>query len=233
MKAKVVEKILLGVLCSIAVSAWTDQARPGQARPGQEIRIDNASELEESLSIQAYGEVKDYYEGLGFSIPEDASPYIVFQDRISLNGRNVPDALGLFDPDSMSIRLVHYESEKYQQRGFLGVPPAVEVYYSIIVHEFAHYLNALVSPGLLPPADELIASTVQLELMDPQTRDYVLSCTEVERFTSCRDITLAAYWFGPDNFILACYSYSKEHPGMFIRYLEQTNPKIKDPLFID
>jgi len=37
----------------------------------------------------------------------------------------------------------------------------------------------------------------------------------------------------PDNFILACYSYSTEHPGKFMRFLNQTNPKIKDPLFID
>jgi hypothetical protein len=223
MKQKVVRRILLIVLCSIAVSSW----------PDQEIRIENASELEESLSIQAYEVVKDYYEGLGFSIPEDASPFIIFQDRISLEGRNVPDALGLFDPDSMSIQLVHMDSNKFQQRGFLGAQPTVEVYYSIIVHELAHYLNALVSPGLLPPADELIASTVQLDLMNPRTRENILSSTQVERFTSCRDITLSAYWFGPDNFILACYCYSKEHPNMFMRYLRQTNPKIKDPLFID
>ena len=104
MKQKVVRRILLIVLCSIAVSSW----------PDQEIRIENASELEESLSIQAYEVVKDYYEGLGFSIPEDASPFIIFQDRISLEGRNVPDALGLFDPDSMSIRIVHLDSDMFQ-----------------------------------------------------------------------------------------------------------------------
>jgi hypothetical protein len=223
MKVKVFQNVLLGLLCWIAVSAW----------PDQEIRIEDASELEENLCIRAYKEVKAYYEGLGFSVPEDASPAIVFQDRISLEGRTVPDALGLFDPDSMSIRLVHLDSEKYQKRGFLGAQPTTEVYYSIVVHELAHYLNALVSPGLLPPADELIASTVQLDLMHRGTRENILSSVEVKKFSSCREITLSAYWFSPDNFILACYCYSKDHPKMFMRYLEQTNPKIKDPLFID
>ncbi|UCF98425.1 MAG: hypothetical protein JSV89_02565 [Spirochaetaceae bacterium] len=76
--------------------------------------------------------------------------------------------------------------------------------------------------------DELIACTVQLDLMDPQTRDSILNCTDVRKFSTCRDVTLCAYWFDPDNFILACYYYSKEHPGMFMRFLNQTNPKIKD-----
>lgn len=218
-----VQSVVLGLLCSIAVSVWPDQL----------VCLDNASETEQVLSIRAYEEVKAYYEELGFSVPEEAVPSVVFQDRISLDGRKVPDALGLFDPDSMSIRLVHFESEKFQQRGFLGAPATIELYYSIIVHEFSHYMNALVSPGLLPPADELIASTVQLDLMDPQTRKSIFELTAVKRFSSCRDITLSNYWFGPDNFILACYCYSTEHPGMFMRFLNQTNPKIKDPLFID
>ena len=74
---------------------------------------------------------------------------------------------------------------------------------------------------------------MQLDLMDTETRKNILNSAEVEKFSSCREITLSAYWFGPDNFILACYCYSKEHPEMFMRYLRQTNPKIKDPLFID
>ena len=223
MRRKIFQSVALGLLCSLAVSVW----------PDEEVRLEGAGELERKLSMRAFREVKAYYEELGFSIPDDAVPHIVFQDRISLEGRKVPDALGLFDPDSMSIRLVHYESEKFQQRGFLGAPATVNLYYSIIVHELSHYVNALVSPGLLPPADELIASTVQLDLMDPATRESILASAEVKKFSSCRDITLSAYWFGPDNFILACYCYSIEHPGMFMRFLSQRNPKIKDPLFID
>jgi hypothetical protein len=223
MKREIAEGVLLGLLFSIAVSIWSDQR----------IHLENAGELEQALSMQAYEEVRAYYEELGYAIPEDAVPSVLFEDRISLDGRKVPDALGLFDPDPMSIHLVHFESDKFQERGFLGAPPSVELYYSIIVHEFAHYVNALVSPGLLPPADEFIASTVQLELMDPDTRRNVLASTEIKKFSSCRDIILSAYWFAPDNFILACYCYSSEHPGMLMRFLEQTNPKIKDPLFID
>jgi hypothetical protein len=49
----------------------------------------------------------------------------------------------------------------------------------------------------------------------------------------CRCAPLSAYWFGPDNFILACDCFSKEHPKMFIGFLKQTNPKLKYPLFID
>ena len=223
MKKQRVGGVLLGLLCSISVSVWPD-------RP---VHLENASEVEQQLVVRAYAEVKAYYEELGYSVPGDVAPSVVFQDRISLDGRKVPDALGLFDPDSMGIRLVHFESEKFQQRGFLGAPATIDLYYSIIVHEFSHFINALVSPGLLPPADELIASTVQLELMEPDTRTSIYESTDVKRFASCRDITLSNYWFAPDNFILACYCYSEEHPGMFMRFLNQTNPKIKDPLFID
>jgi hypothetical protein len=68
--------------------------------------------------------------------------------------------------------------------------------------------------------------------MDPGTHERILSSGEVKRFSSCRDIPLSAYWFGPDIFILACHCYSKEQPKMFIGFLKQTNPKPKYPLFI-
>jgi hypothetical protein len=145
---------LLGLLCLPAVTV----------RP--QIVVQDATEVERQLSIRAFEAVKQYYRELGYTVAEDAAPTIVFQDRISLEGRNVPDALGLFDPDSMRIHLVHFESQKFQDRGFLGAPATEDVCHSIIVHECSHYLNALVSPGLLPPEDELIACTVQLDLMD-------------------------------------------------------------------
>jgi hypothetical protein len=56
--------------------------------------------------------------------------------------------------------------------------------------------------------------------MASETRQGIFEATDVKRFSSCRDITLHAYWFGPDNFILACYCYSSEHLGMFMRFLD-------------
>ena len=224
MRGECIKKVSIGVLFTIAVSAWAEQ----------DIRIENASELEENMIFQAYREVKAYYEELGFTIPEDVSPSIIFQDQISIKGEVRPDNLGLFDPATFSIRLVRFESQKFQQQSYLGVEATPYVYYSLIVHELAHYMNALVSPGLPYASNEMIAGTVQLELIDPETRERILGTGEAMRLSSYRDVSLSTYnEIGPQNFILASYGYCKKYPKMLSRFLNQKIPEIKDSFLYD
>ncbi|UCF98426.1 MAG: hypothetical protein JSV89_02570 [Spirochaetaceae bacterium] len=105
MNRRLIQTAVLGLLCFRAVTLW----------PQQGISLHDATETERTLTIRIFAEVTAYYQWLGFSIPEDVSPTIVFQDTVSLEGRTVPDALRLFDPDSMSIRLVHFGFQKFNQ----------------------------------------------------------------------------------------------------------------------
>ncbi|MBT3273825.1 MAG: hypothetical protein HN368_11765 [Spirochaetales bacterium] len=216
------DKVLLGILCLVAVSAWADRAA----------WIENATDFEETLAIQAFSDVKKYYENFGFSIPEGLPPTIFFQDRLTISGGAPSESMGLFDHDSMSVWIVHFKSPKFQRQGYLGDKSA-NMYYSIIVHEFAHYMNALVSPGLPHATNELIAGVVQVDLMNPETRRRILSKGGVLKFSSYRDVTLFTYFRGPQNFILASYYYCMEHPKMLLRFLNQTVPEIRDPFLFD
>ena len=214
--------VLLGILCLVAATA----------RPDRAVWIANATEFEERLSVEAFREVKEYYENLGFVIPEDLVPTIIFQDPIYIDGEEFVNSVGLFDPESMSVRIVRFDSQMFQQRGFLG-DTSENMYYSIIVHEFAHYMNALVSPELSYAASELIAGAVQVDLMNPETRRRMLSREDIVRFSSYRDITISTYLRGPQNFIMASYLYCNEYPKMLLRFLNQTVPEIKDPYLFD
>ena len=140
--------------------------------------------------------------------------------------------MGLFELDSMVVRIVRFDSRMFQHQGFLG-DTSENMYYSIIVHEFAHYMNALVSPGLSYVSSELIAGAVQVDLMNPETRLRMLSREGITRFSTYRDISFSTYLQGPQNFIVASYLYCNEHPKMFLRFLNQRIPEIKDPFFFD
>ena len=223
MNIKTVQRIMSGVLFTLAITVWAEH----------EIRIEHANKLEEDLTIQAYREVKAYYKRLGFSMPDDIRPAIIFQDQITINGEVRPDNVGLFDPETTSIRLIHFESQKFQQLHYLGIEATSDIYYSLIVHELAHCLNAFVSPGLTYAANELIAGNVQMELMDPETRERILSIGGEIMLSSYRDVSLSAYHnYGPQNYILASYGYCKEHPKMLLRFLNQKVPEIKDPFLL-
>jgi hypothetical protein len=199
----------------------------------QQLVIENATELESRLAQEAFPKVVDYYRLLGFPIPPDSHPRIVFQDQIEVDGRIMDHAHGVFDPSTATIYMIHFDSQQFQNCGSLGIGGCEELYFTVLVHEMAHFANSLVSPGLVTTIDELIACTVQLSLMDVELRDRILNSTEVKRFRNVHEIRIIKYRSHPDNFILASYCFSVDKPEMFVRFLKQTNPPLRDPLFFD
>lgn len=197
------------------------------------LRLEGASELETRLAAGAFRDTVAYYRELGFPLPEEASIRVLFQDPIIIGGRVWSCAHGVFAADTATIRMIRYESDRFQSARLFGRVPCPELYRAILVHELAHFLNSMVSPGLLPTMDESIAGTVQFELLEPALRAEILSSCEFKKLESFRDLCMLAYVNQPDTFLLACYCYNSGHPVAFRRLLEQRGPALKDPFFID
>jgi len=197
------------------------------------LRLEQASELEARLAADALRETAAYFRGLGFSLPAEASVKVLFQDPIVIKGRTWDCAHGVFDPDTATIWMIRYDSEQFQSCRLFGLEPIPELYRAILVHEFTHYMNSLVSPGLIPTVDEAIAGTVQFALLEPSLREEILENYEIKKFGSFRDLCMSAYMNEPDDFLLASYRYNSSHPVVFRRLLEQRGPVLKDPFFID
>jgi len=199
----------------------------------EQLVIENATDLESQLTRVAFPKVMEYYRMLGFPIPPDCSLRMVFQDQIEVDGRTVDHALGIFDRSTTTIYMIHYNSEQFQNCSSLGIGSCEELYFAILIHEMAHFANSVVSPGLVITIDELIACTVQLSLMDAELRERILSSTEVKRFRNVRELRITKYRNHTDNFILASYCFSVDRPDMFVRFLKQTNPPLRDQLLFD
>jgi hypothetical protein len=197
------------------------------------LRLEDAGELEARLAAEAFRAVAAYYRELGFTLPEETSLRVLFQDPIIIAGRLWDHAHGVFDPLSGTIWMIRYHAEQFQSCRLFGRAPSPELYRAILAHEFAHYINSLVSPGLIPTVDEAIAATVQFELLEPSLRAEILASYAIEAYSSFRELSMSAYVYQPDAFLLACYCYNSSHPVVFRRLLEQRGPLLKDPFFID
>ena len=139
------------------------------------LSLEQASELEARLAADALRETAAYFRDLGFSLPSEASLKVLFQDPIVIKGQVWDCAHGVFDPDTATIWMIRYDSEQFQSCRLFGLEPRPELYRAILVHEFTHYMNSLVSPGLIPTVDEAIAGTVQFALLEPSLREKILA----------------------------------------------------------
>lgn len=190
-----------------------------------------ASPYERECAERAGRAVKGLYRDLGFEYIQKELPDVFFMDTISVGSKQIDWALAIYDRQDSAVRVCRYRSDIFQNNERFDGCSRRAVYYTIIVHEFAHYINAMISPGLPPAVDEAIAGFVQYTLMDPVLRDRLLEETS-GGFGSYRDAVLSRYISDPDDFLGSAYLYLREHPSIMKRWLLRHELFPKDPLFL-
>lgn len=154
-----------------------------------------------------------------------------FMNTVLVGSKSIDWALAIYDRHENAVRVCRYRSDIFQNNDRFNGCSRRAVYYSIIVHEFAHSYNEMISPGLPPAVDEAIAGFVQYSLMDPVLRDQLLRKAH-PGFGSYRDIVLNRYINAPDDFLGSAYIYLRDHPSIMKRWLLHQEPLPKDPLFM-
>lgn len=78
--------------------------------------------------------------------------------------------------------MIRFDAERFQNSTIaLGQKPCLGVYYSILVHESAHYMNSLICPEMDVIIDVAVACYVQLSLMENELRETFLSQLHVNQ----------------------------------------------------
>ena len=173
------------------------------------------------------------YEQLGYSLPVDSRLRVLFQDPIHIKGKDILYAHAIYDPTTCAIRMIHFAAERFQNSMILGQKPCLGVYYSILVHESAHYMNSLICPEMDVIIDEAVACYIQLSLMENELRETFLYRIQGIEFRTYRQINMGAYVADPDNFVIACYRFCQAHPKIFMRFLNGRIAPVKDPLLME
>jgi hypothetical protein len=194
------------------------------------LEISGGTEFERRIIHDAHQSVIDYFTREGFVTTINLVPTVIVEENIHVDGKHVPDALGLYQPESRSIHLLPITSRRFEQRRILGVGINEETYRSIVVHEFAHFVMSVLVPDLQPAIDELIASTVQLTLMDPETRSEIISLVEPIDIQGIRNVQMGLYWSNPDGFFVGAYQFCHTRRALFENIIRGRGPRIKDPL---
>jgi len=115
----------------------------------------------------------------------------------------------------------------------LGQKPSLAVYYSILAHESAHFMNTLICPEMDVIIDEAVACYVQLSLMESVLRETILSRIHGTEFRTYRQINMGAYVSDADNFVVGCYRFCLAHPKILMLFLNGRIAPVKDPLLMD
>jgi len=237
-QTKEVLKLFVCLFCSALLMMEINQDAqvsfppPGEAPPlSNPLICTGATEYEQVCAGKAARAVDEFYQGLGFEGGGMELPRVVFMDEVSVGTQDIDWALAIYDRPGNTIRACHYQSGLFQRNGRFEKCDKNALYFSILVHEFAHYYNSMISPGLPPAVDEAIAGFVQYSLMAPDLRIQLLESTS-DGFGSYRDVVLSRYLNDPDDFLGSSYLYLRKHPRMLQRWLIHQEPLPKDPLFL-
>lgn len=220
------------ILLSVFVLSGVTQIG-GESVTAARVECIHACPFEERCVREAVPQVIRYYRELGFDVPEHLQVKFVFQSVLQIHGEEIDYALGIFDPGSTTVFMCSHSAPAFSESRMFGCPGSKELYRSIIVHETAHFINSVIAPGLHPTLDEAVAATVQFSLMDERLREKIFSTTAAPLFGSYRDISMAAYLYGPEGFLVACYTYLDAHPPVLKRCLSSKGPMVKDPFLIE
>ncbi len=193
----------------------------------------NATAAEECWVREAVPQVVQFYRELGFEVPDNLQLRFRFQSSLCLNGQELDYALGIFNPGTNTVFMCSYKAAAYANCRMFGSTGSAQLYRSILVHETAHFINSVIAPGLHPTIDEAVAATVQFSLMESNVRRRISGAVDAPRFTSYRDISMGAYLYSPEGFLLACYAYMQAHPTVLKRCLNSRTALIKDPFLIE
>ncbi len=221
---------LIFLLYSDAASV-SSPVQSADSRVPAPIHCHGATVFEQSCAEKAAAAVKEMYQQLSFASLRDELPRVIFMDTVSVGSKNIDWALAIYDRSENTVRICHYLSAFFQDNDRFDGCSRRAVYYSILVHELAHFKNSMISPDLPPAVDEAIAGFVQYSLMDPALREHLLKKIS-SGFGSYRDVVLSNYINGPDDFLGSAYLYLKDHPLIIRRWLLHQEPLPKDPLFL-
>ena len=209
--------VLLFLLASTSVLLGDDDTEQRDEHSvidcaGNDVRIRFANGEDPAVICSAASQAIETLRGFG--IPQQSTVTINIVPLVTV-ARHL--GFGCYDARADEVSVVSGRAFNQSSTGenFFRVPNNAQVYHSLIAHEVTHAIVAQNAPELLSmAAQEYIAAAVQFIVMDPDTRDAVLSHFPGNGFTSVSEINGSLYLFAPAWYLVSAYRhYARQREG--------------------
>jgi len=145
------------------------------------VSIEGASALERQAACDALAKMNDYFVSLGVA-HQDPTIKFVFEQQVKLPSQIQKDRIpvhGYFDTEDNSIHTTKFSAESQSARRPWGLLWTQKMAASILLHEVSH-LYAISHQGpafreLAPHWHEFLAYSIQLDLLDEETKKELLA----------------------------------------------------------
>ena len=190
------------------------------------------TEEEKSQAEKAFSKAKSVYQNLGFDLTGLNSPIVYFGSPLDWEEDVLENTIALFNNVKKYILMTPFDSDTYQENNILGTYGNLEVFNSILFHEFCHHISNWINPEIAPHHDEFIACALQLATLSDSLLDQVIDEFGSFTFESRNDITLLAYISTPKPFQVASYLYGSSHAGQLRLLIQNSQYMIRDPFLV-
>lgn len=189
------------------------------------VTITGATAYEQETSCMGLEKLLSYFQSMG--IKKEPQLHLIFQDEVYLPGGMFGEKVqvhGYFDTDTNEIYMTHLEAKSEQQRRPWNQEWTKAMSSSMLWHEMTHLL-AINYMGkdfkrLNHAWHELIAYSVQFELMDASLRKQILAQKEYQPFTDVSEVSSELYEMNPEVFAIISYlSVQKWGGSSFLKRL--------------
>ena len=220
------------LLVGAAASGQTVASSHQSAKPlALELRIEGGTPYEQACATDTFAATLAFYRELGMAVDATTPCTIRFTRVVTVAGQEMGSVLACFNRDTSTITMLGAASWALHELAPFGLEDPDVVYRMILAHEFAHYCNFLLSPGLHPVIDECIAGYIQFEVLSDRLPKGV---PEAELgMAGLSRLSIIAYANDPQSFLLAAHSYFRDRRAMLRRCLSGNAPPIKDPFMFD
>lgn len=213
------------------LSELSTGSRASVADASEQLLIQGGSPVERRCATEAFVTAVKLYESLGIHLPAEPPCTLRFREVVAVAGQEMRDVLGCYDRSSHTITMLPFDAPALEEGTVCCLENRASAYRMVLVHEFAHYLNSLVAPGLDPVIDECIAGYMQFEAFGLTHKEAILE--NVEPIRSLHALTIIAYTIDPRSFLIAGHEYFRDHPWTLQMCLSGKAPPIKDPFVME
>lgn len=207
----------MGALVLLASSPASAQQQ-GHCSGTRAVTVVYQDRSELDAACQAVGEVSGYFRSIGFDVPSKA--LLRFADRAGDDYRGHAAAHGYFDARQSEIVMYRLSEVRPWRQSWSS-----KLLASFMRHEIVHLATWEVLQGDLKRLrrewHEFIAYAIQLDLMDPELRQQVLSVhADVVSAKDLTQINEFSYGMNPEGFaVLAYRTYLDRGAGAFVHQL--------------
>ena len=188
-----------------------------------------ATNFEIEITKRAFELALFHYKEMGFIFPKFIFPKVCFSTPANWKEDVSENTIALYNDVDQYILIPPFNSRFFQERTILGTKGNKEIYFSILFHEFCHYLNNQVNPRIVRHHDEFIACALQLAVLPEDLRSRIVEefCGLV--FKNRNEISLLAYIYTPKQFQVASYLFMNNHESQMKRIIMKSHLAIRDP----